>query len=248
MLEQTNSIKRLLRVLERVIDFGDANVSPASSASIAWTGALEMSDPESLNNLLCDLIADVGECERTAARDTRINESLYLKHIAKVKRGLLSVNSGTWEGFRKTFDGGLLDALQLMSEIISAYRGEEVISVEDLATLQSNVEDIINRVVASDLEDDIKRVLFDGLESVRNALLNYQMFGAEGIRQSLDKNFALPFRYSDEFIRASGSDEGKNIVSAFFEFLKRLNVVASTGLKIKQISGPAIDRMLESGG
>ncbi len=126
--------------------------------------------------------------------------------------------------------------------------GEEVISEENLTGLQADVEDIINKVVDSELEDEIKRVLYDGLESVRNALLNYQMFGAEGIRQSLDRNFALPFRYSDEFARASGSDEGKQIVSVFFGFLKKVNTTISTVLKIKQISGPAIDRMLESGG
>ena len=141
-----------------------------------------------------------------------------------------------------------MDALLLMSDNLSLRGGEELIPEEELASLQADVEDIINKVVDSDLEDEIKRVLFDGLESVRNALLNYQMFGAEGIRQSLDRNFALPFRYSDEFIRASGNDEGKNIVSAFFEFLKKLNIAASTGLKVNKISGPAIDRMLESGG
>ena len=139
-------------------------------------------------------------------------------------------------------------SLLLMSENISLRGGEEIISEENLANLQADVEDVINKVVDSDLEDNLKSVLFDGLEAVRNALLNYQMFGAEGIRQSLDRNFALPFRYSDEFAKASRSEEGKQIVYVFFGFLKNLNTTISTVLKIKQISGPAIDRMLENGG
>ena len=236
MPEQTNSIKRLLRKLERVIDYGDANVSPASSASIAWMGAFEMSDQEGLNTLLCNLIADVGECERTVIQDTRINESLYLKHIAKVKRGLLSVNSGTWDIFRKTFDEGLLDALQLISENISAHWGEEVISDETLANLQSDVEDVINKVVDSDLEDNLKSVLFDGLEAVRNALLNYQMFGAEGIRNAVYRNIGSYARHREDFDKAS--NQGIEVVGAYKRFIDEVNAILSTALKFKQLSKP----------
>ena len=196
-----------------------------------------MNNLEDLNNLLGNLITDVGECERTVVQDTRINESLYLKHIAKVKLGLLSVNSGTWEGFRKIFDEGLLDALQLISENISAYKGEEFISEENLATLQSDVEDVINRVVDSDLEDVLKNVLFDGLEAVRNAILNYEMFGAEGIRNAVDRNVGSYARYRCDFERAEDS-EIREVICAYKKVLNEVNAIISTALKFKQLAEP----------
>ena len=165
-----------------------------------------------------------------------------------MKSAILSVGTSRWSNFKEQFNDDFMLSLQWAAEDMANHWDEEVIPEEELASLQADVEDIINKVVDSDLDDELKHVLFDGLESVRNALLSYQMSGSEDIRQSLDRNFALPFRYSDEFARASGSDEGKQIVSVFFGFLKKVNTAISTVLKVKQISGPAIDRMLESGG
>ena len=247
MPEQTNTIKRLHNILSAVIDHGSANVTPASSASIAWTGAFGMSSQECLDNLLCGLIADISDYERLVKRDTRINEAVHLKHLTRVKSGLLSVNSGVWESFRKTFDDGLLDVLQLMSENISAHRVEEIIPDQDLASLQADLTDLIDKVLSSDFDSEIKSVLIDGLESVRQAIIDYRIFGAERIRQALDRNVGLIHRYREEFKTAYESND-RQVVADFLGFLKKADIVVSTASKIKQLAAPIIDRMLESGG
>ena len=247
MPEQTNTVKRLYDILNTVIDYGDANVSPPSSASIAWARAFEMSNPEDLSTLLFDLIADVGECERIVLRDIRIDEAMYLKHFTRMKSGLLGVHSGNWESFRKTFDGAFLDVLQLMSANMAQFIGEEIISSEELANLQSEIEKLTSKIVESALDDELKEVLIDGLEAVRQSILKYRRFGAEGIRQALDKNVGLIHRYREEFKTAYESND-RQVVSDFLGFLKKADIVVSTASKIKQLAAPVIDRMLEGGG
>ena len=248
MPEQTNPFKLLHDRLSVVIDYSRQNgIVTDGSAQDIWMEALGIDESQFYDEQF-DLLRVVDACEQLIIRNQTINRNRYGDRIQRVKMGILCVGSSSWERFRLCITDDFMDVLDVTSDNMFVSGSEEVIPEEALASLQEDVEDIINRVRDSDIENELKSVLFDGLASVRNALLYYQTFGAEGIRQAIDRNFALPFRYSDEFIRASGSDEGKNIVSAFFEFLKRLNVVVSTGLKIKQISGPAIDRMLESGG
>ena len=237
MPEQTNTIKRIYDILNTVIAYGDANMNTGSSASIAWTAALEIGVPEDLSSLLCDLIADVIECERIVDRDIRIDENIHLKHISRVKSGLLGVQLGNWESFRKTFDDGLLDILQLMSENMSMYVGEEVIPEEELASLQADVEDLINKVVDSDIDVDIRNVLFEGLEAVRDALLKYQVYGAEGIRNAVDKNVGSYARHKEGFYTASQT-EWRGVINAYMEFINEVNVALSKALKFKPLAKP----------
>ena len=240
MVEHTNPIKRLLNILSIVFDYGNSNVSPSSSASIAWMEALEFSGHESLEDLLCDLIADIGEYERFVRRDSRINEVIHLKQIGKVKSGLLNVSSGNWEGFLRAFNEGLLDALQLMAENISINGGEEVISEEDLVSLRAEVEKLIDRVDKSNLEDEFKQVLLDGLEVLRQSIVDYRRFGAERIRQAFDRNIASFYRYREEFKKAYETEgEGKEVISHLLEVLKKVDAIVSMGLKLRQLAEPA---------
>lgn len=238
MPEQTNTIKRLHNILSAVIDHGSANVTPASSASIAWTGAFEMSSQECLDNLLCGLIADISDYERLVKRDTRINEAVHLKHIARVKSGLLGVNSGVWESFRKTFDDGLLDVLLLMSEHVSAHRVEEIIPEQELASLQADVEEVIKNVEDSALDSDIKGVLLEGLVSVQQAVRDYRIFGAEGIRNAVDRNLATWARYHKVFAEAEETDN-QGIFCTYKKLINEVNVLVTMTLKFKPLAESA---------
>lgn len=231
MSEQTNTIKRIYDILKIVTHYGDANTSLGSSASIAWTAALEIGNSEDLNNPLCDLITDVGGCERIMMRDRRINKDAHLKHISKVKAGLLCVHLGNWETFRKVFDDGFLDILLLMSENMSMYISEEIIPEQEIADLQADVEDVINTVVDSNLENELKRVLYEGLEAVRQAIINYQMFGTEGIRNAVDRNLGAYARYYQCFENIS-DNEGKQTIHAYKRFINKANAVVSSSLKL----------------
>ena len=246
MSEQTNPFKRLHDGLSVVVDYANRNgISTSNSAQDVWMAALGLEETgvykEQFNLLLV-----VNECEQLIRRIHGIDQERYLARIEKVKSGILSVGSSRWGSFRSMLNDDFLDALYATSEAVSLLVGEEVIPEEVLISLQENVEDIINRVVDSDLEDELKSVLFNGLEAVRQALLNYQISGAEGIRQALDRNVGLIHRYGEEFKRAGEQRQGKEVFSDFFDLLKRMDTLVSIGLRIQQLGEPAA-LMLSSG-
>ena len=249
MPEQTDPFKRLHDNISVVIDYArDNGLSTSMPAQNAWIRAFSL-DALGFLQKLHELMFIVESCEQVVRQEQATNQDLYLKQITKAKKGLslLSIISGSWGDFLAILDDNFMVSLLLLSDIVSTRSGEEVISQEELASLQSDVEDLINKVVDSDIDADVKSVLRDGIEAVRQAILNYRIFGAEGIRQALDRNVGLVFRYGEDFKNAS-ENEGKQVISDYFDLLKKVDIVISTASKIKQLVSPIINRMLESGG
>ena len=244
--EQTNLFGRICDILSQVIGH-QHKWGEDSSASVIWIEALDLGDQTKLDNLLCDLISAIRSHERMVIGEDRINRDLHLKYIERVKRGLLSVESGTWKQFCATFDSATLDTLLALTEGSLGLWGEEDLPNEELANLQREVEGIINQVLESSLDDELKRVLVGGLEAVRQALLSYRIFGAQGIRDALNKNIAFLLQYREELKKAYQC-QGGEVLPLWIELLKKLDVVLVNAPKIKQLVEPAARLLLGSGG
>lgn len=198
-----------------------------------------MNHADFLENLH-EMMLIIKSCEQSVHRENTVNRVFHLEQIEKVKVGLslIGVSSGVWGQFQSTFNDDFMNVLLMMSENISIHGGEEVISEENLANLQADVEDIINMVVVSNLGSEFKQILLDGLESVRQAILNYRVTGAEGIRNAVDRNVGSYARYRDDFERASET-EGHNIIHTYKDFINEVNAAVSTALKFRQLAEPA---------
>ena len=240
MPEQTDPFKRLHDNLSVVIDYARDNGFPTDMpAREAWIQAYSV-DGLGFLQKLHELMFIVDSCEQVIGQEQAINQDLYLKQITEVKRALslLSMNSGSWRAFLTILNDSLMVSLLLMSESISFYGGEEVIPEEELASLQSDIEDLVNKVVDSDIDADIKSVLLEGLEAVRQAILNYRVSGAEGIRNAVDRNIGSYARHKEEFDRAS-ENEGKEVIYDYKRFINEVNATISTVLKFRQLTEPA---------
>ena len=238
MPEQTNPIERLHDTLTKVLEFGQTQARPDALAQDVWIRTFGLNQVRLLVNLH-DIVSIVKLCEQSVRRGSTVNQELHLEQIEKMKvgLGLIAIRSGTWQQFQLTFNDDFMNVLLMMSENISIHGGEEVIPEEELASLQSDVEDIINKVVDSGLDTDIKSVLFEGLEAVRDALLNYQIYGAEGIRNAVDKNVGSYARHKEVFDRASQT-ECREVIDAYRELINEVNVTLSKALKFKPLVKP----------
>ena len=240
MPEQTNPFKRLHDNLSVVIDYARNNgLSPNTLAHNVWLRAYRLDELGFLQKLH-ELMFIVDSCEQVIGQEQAINQDLYLKQITEVKRALslLSMSSGSWESFQAILNDSLMVSLLLMSENISFHGGEEVIPEEELASLQFDVEALVNKVVDADIDVNIKSVLLEGLEAVRQAILNYRIFGAEGIRNAVDRNVGSYARHKEEFERAS-ENKGKEVIYDYKRFINEVNAIISTMLKFRQLTEPA---------
>ena len=209
--------------------------------------AFEIDLDEDFYDLVSKVVDIVRLYEQAVMRNHTSDASDYLYTLQVVKEGMFKVNAETWSAFRRRFDDNFMRYMRMACDS-KYWEAEEVISEGDLEELQSEVEALINKVVSTDLNDELKRVLADGLGVVRQAILDYRISGAEGLRQALDKNAALILRYRDEFKEADETEDGKIVVSAFLGVLKRLDSIVSVGLKVKQLVQPAIERFMLGGG
>ena len=194
---------------------------------------------EEFYNSLSEMLMLINSCEQIVKRSDRMNQDLHIKQLGRVKKAILRASARTWGEFRGQFNDDFMLSLRWAAEDMSNHWDEEVISAEHLTVLQADVEEVINQVVDSALDDELKRVLFDGLESVRQSLLNYQMFGVEGIRNAVDRNIGSYARHREDFDVAS-ENESKEVINAYKKFINKVNVVSSTALKFKQLAKPIV--------
>ena len=251
MPEQTNPTKRIHEILKALISHEekrDTSVPIQKFLMMLLNPSMNIND---FYDAISELIGIVNSCENVIKQNgdmTTEDKDLHLDQLRRVRIRLFNVKPGDEMTFSKQFSPDFMESLQWAARDMAYYWDEEIISEENLATLQTDVEDVINKVVDSDLEDELKRILFDGLESVRRAILNYQILGAEGIRQALDRNIGLIHRYGEDFKRASESDD-TGVFSNLFDLLKKLDALVVLGLRVRQLGEPVTQiLMLGSGG
>ena len=79
---------------------------------------------------------------------------------------------------------------------------------------------LIGRVLESNLDKALKTTLIDGLGEIKQAILDYRLFGAESIRNAVDRNLGGYARYE--------------------RFITRVNYVLSIALRFRPIASPIL--------
>ena len=246
MPEQTNPAKRLYDILNTLIS-AESNFSGDPPVKACWMSAFEIEQDKDFYDSVSEAMAIVHLYEQAVKRNPTIDASKYTRAMQIIKEGMLNANSETWSAFRRRFDDNFMLVMEMACDS-AHWDAEEVIREGDLAELQSEVEALIDKVIGADLNDELKRVLADGLGAVRQAILDYRISGAEGLRQALDRNIALFARYHDELEGAYKTEEGKTVVSGFYDSLRQIDNITSVLLKMKQAVGPEIERLMLGGG
>lgn len=174
-------------------------------------------------------------------------KNMHLDQLQDVKAIL--VQSDNWQRLGSGLDKNFIRNLQWAAGEMNHHWDEYGIKEEDLASLQSETEELINKIVNSDLDIQLMSVLTSGLNGVRQAILEYRIHGAEGLRQTLDKIIADLARHREEFEAESTKTETQEFIKDYLKIIQILDRLVSTGLKIKQIASPLVGflPMLNSG-
>ena len=242
MTEPTNALKRLCGILIQVNQLKHG-LSDESSAATIWVRALGLEHPSALEDLICDTIAAIRSHERLLEIESAAKKELHLKYLQKAKGGLLRVTTGTWREFKATFDESTIDMLVALGEATSTFWDEEEILEDDLSNLQSDIEETVEVVLSSCLEYELKRVLLDGLESLRQAIVGYRISGVTGMREALDKSIVLLLRHREEF-EIARKCTGHGVIDMWVGLINRADKIVSGALKVKQLAGPIVGQML----
>ena len=242
MTEQTNPGKRLHEIFDQVVRLGARGTIIPNDMSNIWPQALNI-DHSQFHQSLTAVLGTADELARFLQNHNVRNKETHLERVEIVRVAVFKLGSMKWPEFRQQFTNDFLRLLQWIDSDISDFWHESPLSDDDLASLQSEVERLIHDVVESELSEDIKRVILDGLEAVRGAILGYRIRGAEGIRQALDQNIASLIRYRQEFDEVKRSDDN-GIWARWLSFIGKLDSFVSIALKMKQLVQPTIKMVM----
>lgn len=106
--------------------------------------------------------------------------------------------------------------------------------------MHADVESLIADILDSDIDYQLKAHLIEGLELVRKSIVNFQIYGVEGLSRSLDNTISILLRNREDLVEAYQS-ENAPIIDRLLATIKSLDKLVAFALKVKQLASPAID-------
>lgn len=258
MEELVNPMKRLYDMLESVISYGvneyasDTQITDNIDMRVIWNESMQidLNEEEGLeeyHNSLTDLMRLIISCEQIVKNNPSMNQALYKSQLARIKRVAFSIGITNWGTFRREFNEDFLLALQWAIEGMNEHVSERLISDEDLKQMHSELQEIIDRVLASDLPLGLKTSLVDGLAAIQSAILEYRLYGAEGIRNAIDRNVGLVYRNLEE-IGTLEQPESKNVARDAIGCIWKIDKFVSAASKVKELAQPLTEHFPMLGG
>lgn len=254
MSEYTNPAKRLYDIFNLIMDSQILDAEYVESTMYRYRLAVLLGLVPNADVYFADAIGQIFSIihsyEQLVNRSETMPEELKGMHLDQLKdvKSFL-VGFEDWDELGDGLDKNFIRSLQWAAGEMNQHWDEREIEEEYLASLQSETEELINKIVNSDLDIQLMSVLTSGLNGVRQAILEYRIHGAEGLRQALDKIIADLARHREEFEAESTKTETQEFIKDYLKIIQILDRLVSTGLKIKQIASPLVGflPMLNSG-
>lgn len=241
-----NPASRLCEILDEAQAF--ANNEQMRSV---WAGVLRCDSPGNTSQLfhrLSQVIGLIQECKEKIQQIDTTDHNLFLEPLVNLEQAFDKVNLEENRGqFLGRIEATTRTSLKYCAERLSVSSEEDAIDKDLLTELQSDVNDLLEKVLESNLPDEVKKVLIEILEDIRSAILEYRIIGVDALRRTLESNVGSLYFHKDE-IEEVESEEGQEVISKFGEVIGRLQRLVSVGLKAKKLLPPILDFLALPGG
>lgn len=170
-----------------------------------------------------------------------INHEVYLQPIKKIEK--------TFAGFRldskvtdflSVIDDSTMLGLQFCADTLYRKYGDLVINEEDLNQILQDVEDLSKQIINSDLPERLKELFTENLDAIRKAIINYKIWGTEGLKKTLESNIGSII-LNGNLIKEK--KENNNILR-FFDIIDKLNKLISVGQNATGLIGSTVKLFL----
>jgi hypothetical protein len=239
MVVKSNPASRLLAIVQAAKES-----SPNHSAAAAWSEALQCG-PEVRHVMkgLTDLLALCDET-RDSIELHISNTALFLAPIERVEQVISIGNlSMGWSHSRDMLDSPTLLGLQFCEVTLSAnYPEAGSVDEEQIQLFIKKLEELIHECLASELPKDLIKVLIRHLESLRSALVNFRVNGADGLRSSINE-FVGSLVRNQGSVKEHASENG-SIFPKLFDTLGRLNDIVSACQTVAPVAIPLATMLL----
>jgi hypothetical protein len=156
----------------------------------------------------------------------------YINTLNEVISGLSKIyfnsssnvmNNGM-EKFVSYFDEVKMSSLENCADYLSEHTSEELIEEEKLQQLVKDLEELIEYVYSCNLNTELRNIIIAQLNSTRESLLKYKLFGTEGIRNSMASTVGTLVLNKNEI---KDNNLALEIIKNVFTVMGKINTVIS---------------------
>lgn len=229
-----NPAGRLHSILEKLKQYDADDVAGRVRSRDVWAALLEVDreDTVALYRGIGLLLEQVDKAEKLIRDMPEIDPDLYLLNFPTLRQGIAtpSINSG-WSDQRKLFSPVVLRDLAFCASKIAEFYSEGIIEQEELASLAEEVNRLFDAVVNATLNQNLRELLLDLLETMRRAIAEYKIRGAAGLREALTKGVGAVVIMAQQ----AAEPEEQSTVKRVFSFLEKVDKVIARLAKYKPI-------------
>lgn len=239
-MSQLNAAGRLCDVLESICE----DVQPGTSAYESIGKALGISNLQTDLTELTKLFELLGAVEenirslKNTERSQRYLASIIEFHKFLIQHGLWQITSENLCNFIN--QNNLVLIFDACASYIAQEQLEHDLTEEQLKDFLKQAESLLNEVVDSDLQPDIKKYLIVRLEEICTAMRHYSTGGAQYLSLVVDASIGGLFLRQNHI----SQDKEKPVLSKLLRFLLELGGIIDLGANIQGFVMPKIEQIV----
>ena len=239
IVKRNNPVGRLWHILN------DAKHQSGVRARVAWARALGVpeDDRADLMRQMGLLVELVRSAEEAISRSEPSGE-IYAPHFDSIYKSFFQNPEAGWSDAAQYLGDGPMTALQIASERLSHTCPDAELKEDDLGKLEEELNTLIDDVVTSGLEDELKTLLVDQLRAISDAITHYRIAGIEGMRRAVQASIGAIVLRQDLYEKTKGN----TVVSKVGCFIGNLITLLNLAKDLSKLLPMAVPFLLTGAG
>lgn len=236
----TNSARRLHAILVRSKAYANGNTRTA----LASTFGVSQENYAAIYSKFAAFLRLVETVEIRFRSLQHKHSSHYIKAIEALKVALGSVNlDQPWNSYISRISESDLALLALAGDFLDDFREEALIDKAVIEQIRKEAQELRTNILAGAVDEHLKVILLDLLDSMLSTISDYQIRGSEGLKRSLAECIGMVI-----IERPSFEKERENVfVRRFWDVLSKLNTAvrsAQLAYALGDTVGPIIAQLV----
>jgi len=247
-IEPSNPAARIFVVLETVKGIHGGTIRSA------YTKALQIEN-EDLGQLLKMLGMLSDQCDDVEVLLANVANPTYSEKYRESQQGIkrcfeIENIAGPWDTFQANFvRPELLMALTFCAIALDERHRERTLPAEDLQKWLANVTKLYDKAKKADLDYELKTLILNSLDRIRNAILDYRIRGIRAVREAIMETVGsvsenLDRKIAEEVKRENADPESPKIVVEWVSFAADIAQIITLGMMLSPLFTQAVRSLL----
>jgi hypothetical protein len=224
-----NPAQRLITLLTKA-----KNHNRKATVKDGWAAVfgLERNNTAAIFKALVQALVETDNLERQIRSLEDHDHEILLEYLPRMRSVFSKMNLEVgWHEVADNLPPEIFYSLKICNERLERLLPEKEITGDDLRSLQDEINELLQRVRASNLKPKIRSVLADLMTAALYSINSYELRGAKGLREDL---FVILSELQRHYKDLENQNEPK-IVRDVWKVLERIDVVTSIATNVSPI-------------